>query len=224
MNDKEKVVFKKYDLKLKRREYRLLVPVQEITEGYVYLYHDNPYIEGNNVLFETLRGAAVTLTRDPKAIIYLPLRKNGSIATNYIDNEPVPNYDVVLYCHNAQLNRHHFGLMKKMLKYATPVPVTTSYSIKSVSEYCKREYHAYEKSKEFYSRDGWRIYEEATTVFSEGSHFLACNSFTDVLDYTKDTNMEAEVRKMGYAPYGWAFGCGLGYMSRTIKNFVTEKM
>ena len=219
MKDKEKVIFWKYDLTYKGMSYKILKPVVIPTEAYVSPGIEADFFDGNHVLFKLLRGIAVALIRNSEYVFYLPSGDNTSIYKNWF-GDTISNYDVVLYCHNTQLNRHRFEILKKMLPYTKPVQLTTSYSISGMMDYCKKEYGRYENSKAYYSKKSdWRTQEYHGTYFAEGSQVLFCESFIEICDLTRKWNLEEYTRKNFCSPYCFAFGFEIGYVSRAIMKY-----
>lgn len=223
MEKKEKVVFKRYNLRLKGKDYKVLVPAKPPKEMYVdpqaTVYMDEPYLDGNHEMYKLLRSISVEMMRNPELIVYVPSKRNLPIHTDNWDNV-TPTYDVVFYCHNSQLNRHKWKKVKEMLPYIKAVQYTSRYSVDRYKDYCEKEVSAYEKSKKYYSpKSKWRVYECPPTFFVEGSRSLYCQSFLKILEFTKEFNFEEILRCQGYTPFCVAFGFELGYLSRTIQNY-----
>lgn len=79
MKKNEKVVFNRYDLRLKSRDYSIIIPTVPPKEAYVQPYVDPPFLDGNHVMYKTLRAVCVALIRESGLIAYIPSRKNGTL-------------------------------------------------------------------------------------------------------------------------------------------------
>ena len=218
MEKKEKVVFDQYDLHMKKRDYHILIPRYPPKEAYVDPYTDPPYLDGNHVMYKTLRGMVVALIRNPDWIVYLPSRQNGTINYNW-PYGIFPTFDVVFCSHVAQLNRHQFERLKDMLPYTRPRQRTIRYDISGFLDYCEKELEAVRKTERYYREEEWKLYKTSTTFYSVGSRYLFCESFGILHHFTAKVNFEAECRKYRSSEWTTLFGFELGYISKSIIRY-----
>lgn len=182
-------------------------------------YMDPPFLDGNHVMYKTLRAVCVALIRDPGLIAYIPSRKNGTLYG--MRNDAIfPAYDLVIYGRTTQLNRHGFQQARRLISYRRPQQLTIRYSVKRFMDYCIKESRAYEKRNPGYYFDtDWKLYEEDSTYYSEGNRLLLCDSYIDIAEFTDGVNLEAEVRKDMSSPFCHAFGYEMGYLTKSIRRY-----
>lgn len=215
----KKIRYKEYFIKHKDREFHILIPDTDLSECWVLpeygVMSDAPFIDGSRKAIRALRDAAITLSYDPMAIIYLPTRLNKPLA----GDSSYGKMDIVLYTHIAQLRRASWVAIRKAINRHKPMPRTIKYQKDNLTVKSERLVDAYHHRKSsFYKKSDWNIHDEKyDALFIEGNVPLFVESLPELEEFLQ-RNLEVEARTCSFCPFTCALGIEIGYLTHKLND------
>ena len=150
-----------------------------------------------------LKCAYIALTQNPYRIIYFPIRNIEHICRDrYTQVSP----DLVLYTHQARLNRKQWNKIKKCLQFIKSKQCVIRYDMAELYKEHEKMMRQWAKSRSFYRYKGWRYRDEEKSFYQHNTAFLetsrrqALTGVIDIGDALK-RDLETELEESQYLNY-----------------------
>lgn len=221
----KKILYDEYFVKIKGKEYRILVhSVKDVESNIAPDYtnvFDEIYVDGNRPMLQSLYDAGVTLVYHPDAIVYIPLRNGEYLFEN--GNIIGSCKDLVMYNFQVQLNRSYWKEIKNIMRKQHPKKYTLKYNQDHIMRFAKELKEKYKKSNAYYKYPCCRSYYlNDLTMFTEGNRELFASDLENILNFKNRTDLEYEALKYKVCPEGYAFGYTLGFYTKKIFKINSE--
>lgn len=186
----KKIVYEEYRMKLKGKEYDILIPRIHLDEAWIEVGNRITsdwvmiLMDGNRTTLQVLYDTMVTLILEKDKIVYLPICQIPMLEGR-MENEI--NYDLVFYNHQIRFKRNRWKELKRMMKYRKPELYTVRYSEEELLSRCKKIWEKYKKGNPYYykkSRD--KEWYMPKTVFLEGSVELKCGEIPYAYEWLQE--------------------------------------
>lgn len=167
-----KIVYKRYQIRLHRKNYDILVPYRMPEKlwlapyGSFYKNGEGADLLGDRYAMKCMRNAFITLAQEPDKIIYFPLNQRW-ISYDRLGLHRIPQ--LVFYNHNIQLKRREWQDILKIIQggYRKPEQYVVYLNYSELEKRYENMLHQWMKSKSYYRWNMIGEYVECNTYFFE---------------------------------------------------------